>query len=67
MHMDEGGMSDARIAEGAYVWRKLLATGAPISANPISFQTDLDGEALDKIYISNADSQAHLVTVMAGE
>ncbi len=57
------------IVKGAkgITWRQVAATGAPISANPISFQTDLDGEALDKIYISNADSQAHLVTVMAGE
>ncbi len=48
-------------------WRQVAATGAPIPAYPISFMTDQDGLALDKIYISNADSQAHLVTVIAGE
>src|SRR5512137_341806 len=42
-------------------WRQVAATGAPIPANPISFQTDLDGVALAQIYLSNADSQAHLV------
>ncbi len=48
-------------------WRQVAATGAPIPANPISFQADLDGIALAQIYLSNADSQAHLVTVIAGE
>ncbi len=48
-------------------WRKVAATGAPVVSNPISFMVDTDGVALDKIYISNADSQAHLVTVIAGE
>ena len=48
-------------------WRQVAATGAPISAYPISFMTDLDGVVLGTIYVSNADSQAHLVTVIAGE
>lgn len=48
-------------------WRQVAATGAPIRANPISFMIDNDGVALDKIYLSNADSQAHLITVIAGE
>ncbi len=48
-------------------WRQVAATGAPIPANPISFMTDLDGVALGTLYLSNADSQAHLVTVIAGE
>ena len=48
-------------------WRQVAATGAPIPANPISFQTDLDGVALGTIYLSNNDSQAHLITVIAGE
>ncbi len=48
-------------------WRQVAATGAPIPAYPISFLTDLDGVALAQIYLSNADSQAHLVTVIAGE
>jgi len=48
-------------------WRAVPATGAPIPSNPISFFTNLDGEPLDKIYLSNSDSQAHLVTVTAGE
>ena len=48
-------------------WRQVATTGAPIPANPISFLTDLDGVALAQIYLSNSDSQAHLVTVIAGE
>ena len=57
------------IVKGAkgVTWRQVAATGAPIPANPISFQADLDGVALAQIYLSNADSQAHLVTVIAGE
>ena len=57
------------IVKGAkgVTWRQVAATGAPIPANPISFQTDLDGVALAQIYLSNADSQAHLITVIAGE
>jgi hypothetical protein len=63
------GNPEVLIVKGAkgVSWRQVAATGAPIPANPISFMTDLDGVALATIYISNADSQAHLVTVIAGE